>query len=41
MIGLFVFGTFITALVGLAGGLIVTGIKADQRERQQMSESRD
>ena len=41
MIGLFVFGTFITALVGLACGLIVTGIRVDQRERQQMSEPRD
>ena len=40
MIGLFVFGTFITALVGLACWLIVTGIRADQRERQQLSEPR-
>jgi len=38
VIGLFVFGTFITTLVGLACWLIVAGIRADQRERQGLSD---
>jgi len=39
VIGLFVFGTFITTLVGLACWLIVAGIRADQRERQGLSDN--
>ena len=39
MIGLFVFGTFITTLVGLACWLIVAGIRADQRERRGLSDN--
>ncbi len=32
MIGLFVVGCFITAIVATACGLIVTGIRADKRD---------
>lgn len=35
MIGLFVVGCFVTAIVALACGLIVTGIRADQRDLQE------
>jgi len=40
MIGLFIFGCFITAIVGAACVIIVTGIREDQREREHLSEER-
>ena len=38
MIGLFVFGCFITAIVATACGLIVAGIRADRRELEEIGE---
>lgn len=35
MLGLFLVGFFITGIVALACGLIVTGIRTDQLERQR------
>jgi hypothetical protein len=38
MIGIFVFGCFITAIVACACGLIVAGIRADRRELEELGE---
>ena len=38
MIGIFVFGCFVTAIVVTACGLIVAGIQADKREREELGE---
>ena len=38
MIGIFIFGCFITAIVATACGLIVAGIRADKRELEELSE---
>ena len=40
MIGLFVFGCFITGIVGAACMIIVTGIREDKRDREHLSEER-
>ena len=34
MIGIFVFGCFITAIVAMACWLVITGIREDQRSRE-------
>jgi hypothetical protein len=38
MIGIFIFGCFITVIVATACGLIVAGIQADKRERDGLDE---
>jgi hypothetical protein len=38
MIGIFIFGCFVTAIVATACGLIVAGIEADKRERDELDE---
>ena len=38
MIGLFLFGCFVTAIVAAACFIVVTGIREDQRARSQLSE---
>jgi len=38
MIGIFIFGCSITAIVATACGLIVAGIQADRREREGRDE---
>lgn len=38
MTGIFVFGCFITAIVGMACWLVVTGIREDQRSRDGLSD---
>jgi hypothetical protein len=38
MIGLFVVGCFITAIVAVACGLVITGIREDQRARAELQE---
>lgn len=35
MVGLFVVGCFITAIVAVACGLIITGIRVDKAERER------
>lgn len=39
MIGLFIVGCFITAIVATACGLIVTGIRADKRQLDSYEDS--
>ncbi len=38
MIGLFLFGCFVTAIVAAACFIVVTGIREDQRAREGLSE---
>ncbi len=38
MIGLFLVGCFVTAIVALACGLVIAGIREDQRARERLSE---
>lgn len=38
MIGLFLVGCFVTAIVALACGLVITGIREDQRARERLPE---
>jgi hypothetical protein len=38
MIGLFLVGCFVTAIVALACGLVITGIREDQRARAHLPE---
>ena len=38
MIGLFLFGCFITAIVAGACFIVITGIREDQRARARLSE---
>jgi hypothetical protein len=40
-VGIFIFGLFITAIVATACALIVYGIIAERREREDLAESRD
>lgn len=40
MIGIFIFGCFITAIVAAACTIIITGIREDQHEREHLSEDR-
>jgi hypothetical protein len=41
VIGLFVVGCFITAMVAAACGLVVTGILADKRELDELKAAED
>ena len=41
MIGIFIFGFFITAIVIAACALVVTGIREDQRSREALPEEQD
>ncbi|MFN8111643.1 MAG: hypothetical protein U0R51_00435 [Solirubrobacterales bacterium] len=41
MIGIFVFGCFVTAIVAAACVIVVTGIREDQRARDTLPESQD
>jgi hypothetical protein len=38
VIGLFLFGCFITAIVAAACFIVITGIREDQRDRARLSE---
>lgn len=38
MIGIFIFGCFVTAIVASACRLVVAGIEADKREREELDE---
>jgi hypothetical protein len=38
MIGIFLFGCFVTAIVTAACGLIIAGIRADRRELEELGE---
>jgi hypothetical protein len=40
MIGLFIFGCFITGIVSAACLMIINGIREDQRAREQLAEER-
>lgn len=40
LVGIFIFGLFITGIVSAACGLIVYGIIAEQRERDELGEDR-
>jgi hypothetical protein len=41
VIGLFVFGCFITAIVASACGLVIAGILADKRELDELKAAED
>ncbi len=40
LVGIFIFGLFITGIVSAACGLIVFGIISERRERDELGESR-
>jgi hypothetical protein len=41
MIGIFIFGCFVTVIVAAACVIVVTGIREDQRARDQLPEEQD
>lgn len=40
LVGIFIFGLFVTGIVSAACGLIVYGIITEQRERDELGENR-
>jgi len=41
MVGIFIFGCFVTAIVAAACMLVVTGIREDRRSREALPEEQD